>query len=149
MKRGFVLAVVFLLIVLAFLSIYKKPEIESLVKFYSEGKNVTLKVSIADTDELRTKGLMFVSKLEENEGMLFVYSDEAPRTFWMKNTLIPLDMIFIAVNGTVVNVVENAKPCEIDPCVTYDSIHPAKYVVETNAGFAKQNGIFTGIGFYG
>lgn len=141
MERRFVLAVVFLLIVLAFLSIYKKPETESLVKFYSEGKNVTLKVKVADTEESRNKGLMFVEKLGENEGILFVYNDEQKRTFWMKNTLIPLDMIFVAANGTVVSVIENAEPCKKDPCEIYSVDAPSRYVVEVNAGFAKENGI--------
>lgn len=123
---------------------YYTPVKHASVIFVSEARNITLSVKTADTDEARSRGLMFVDKLNENEGMLFVYGDEKQRTFWMKNTLIPLDMIFIASNGTVVYVVENAQPCEEDPCPTYVSGQAAKYVLEAKGGFAQLNGIGAG-----
>src|SRR5262245_5233929 len=63
---------------------------------------------IADTPLERQKGLMFRTSMGEKEGMLFLFADEAPRSFWMHNTLIPLDMIFIRADRTVLGVVENA-----------------------------------------
>ena len=144
MKRTLVFALVFVL-VLIFLLL--KPVQEKTIYFYSGGKNVTLLVKIADTDETRTKGLMFVESLDNYKGMLFVFDDEAKRTFWTKNTLIPLDMIFVAANGTVVGVVEDAKPCNENPCQTYSVNAASRYVVEANAGFARENKIAEGTFF--
>lgn len=103
--------------------------------------NVFFDVEIAQTSEERAKGLMFRESMPENYGMLFVFDDDAPRSFWMKNTLIPLDMIFIDGNMTVVDV-KNAVPCKEDPCSTY-SAH-GKFVLEINAGLAEKNGIRAG-----
>lgn len=107
--------------------------------------NVTLEV--ADSPDERTQGLMFRESLPENHGMVFVYDEAEPRSFWMKNTLIPLDMIFVAENGTVVDV-EHADPPE--PNVSdedlerYTSDAPAKYVIELEQGFANETGIEPG-----
>ena len=103
--------------------------------------NVSFDVEIAQTSEERAKGLMFRESMPENYGMLFVFDDDVPRSFWMKNTLIPLDMIFIDGNMTVVDV-KNAVPCKEDPCSTY-SAH-GKYVLEINAGLAEKYGVKAG-----
>ncbi len=145
MKRGF-LIVVILILFLVFTG--TKPIYEKLIYFYSDGKNNSLLVKVADTDEEREKGLMSVQTMDENRGMLFVFPYESKQTFWMKNTLIRLDMIFVAANGTVVGVVEDAIPCEKDPCETYSVNAISKYVVEANAGFAKKNGISSGAILY-
>lgn len=138
-------APIFALISVLFLAVLlQNPMDEKTVYFSSDGRNVTLLVKIADTEQARIKGLMFVESLDKNKGMLFVFPGEAQRTFWMKNTLIPLDMIFIGSNGTVVSVIGNATACEKDPCETYSSKYPAKYVVEVNADFAKENNISAG-----
>ncbi|MBI4177143.1 MAG: DUF192 domain-containing protein [Candidatus Aenigmarchaeota archaeon] len=141
MERKFIFALAFVLVLLFLLP---KPLKEKTIHFHPGGNNVALSVKIADTGEARAGGLMFVKSLGEAEGMLFVFPDEAKREFWMKNTPVPLDMIFVSSNGTAVGVVENAMPCEKDPCQTYSVNSPSKFVVETNAGFAKENGI--GIG---
>ncbi len=107
------------------------------------GKNVSISAEVADTPYAREKGLMFVKSLPENSGMLFIFDYPQELRFWMKNTLIPLDIIFVSENFTVVNVAENAQPCS-DYCPLYYSAAPAKYVVETNAGFAEKNGIKEG-----
>ncbi len=137
-----VVALVFVALIAAFN--YHTPAKYANVVFVFEARNITLDVKIADTDETRSRGLMFAGKLGENEGMLFVYGDEKPRTFWMKNTLIPLDMIFIAANWTVADVVENAQPCKEDPCPAYASGQAAKYVLEAKGGFAQRNRIGAG-----
>lgn len=106
-------------------------------------RNVSIIADIADTPYARGKGLMFVQSLPENAGMLFVFENPQDLRFWMKNTLIPLDIIFVSENFTVVNIAENAQPCS-GYCPLYYSASPSKYVIETNAGFARKNGIKVG-----
>lgn len=106
-------------------------------------KTVRIAVEIADDDEEVTMGLMFRENLDENSGMFFVFGDENYRSFWMKNTLIPLDIIFIGENFEIVDI-EYAVPCKEDPCALYKSSKPAKYVLEVNADFTAKNNI--GIG---
>lgn len=72
-------------------------------------------VDIADDDAERAQGLMFVENLPSGQGMLFVYESPRPASFWMKNTLIPLDMIFVGADGVVRNVHENAVPGDLTP----------------------------------
>ncbi|MBI2671974.1 DUF192 domain-containing protein [Candidatus Woesearchaeota archaeon] len=97
-------------------------------------------VELAVTDEEKTAGLMYRPYLEKNNGMLFIYDDENIRSFWMKNTLIPLDLIWINKNNQVVFIKENAQPCnESCDIITLDK--KAKYVLEINSGKIKELGI--------
>ncbi len=105
--------------------------------------NKTIYVEVADSPEEWQKGLMFRESLAENKGMLFIFPEEAPRSFWMKNTKISLGAIFISADLTVVNI-ETMEPCYEDPCRTYQSQGSAKYVLEVNKDVAQQNGIVTG-----
>lgn len=105
---------------------------------------VTLEV--ADTDAERRRGLMNRSSLDEDHGMLFVFDEPQTLTFWMKNTLIPLDMIFIDENKTVVNV-ETAQPepgVADENLTVYSSESEAMYVIELNAGYAENHSIENG-----
>lgn len=102
--------------------------------------NKTIYAEIADSPDEWQKGLMYRESLEENSGMLFVFPEEVPRSFWMKNTKIPLDAIFVSANLTVVNV-QTMEPCYEDPCRNYESNGPAKYVLEVNKGVAEKNKI--------
>ena len=104
---------------------------------------IKINVEIADDNEERIKGLMFREKLNENEGMFFIFEDESHQTFWMKNTLIPLDIIFIDKNFKIVDI-KNAIPCKEEPCVLYKSSKPAKYVLEVNENFSTKNNISIG-----
>src|SRR3989344_451118 len=88
-----------------------------------------ISVEIADNELERSKGLMFRESLCENCGMLFVYDENGERSFWMKNTLIPLKIIFIDENFIVTDV-ENAEPCKTDVCDNYNGY--GKYVLEVN-----------------
>lgn len=99
---------------------------------------------VPDDSEESMRGLMFRIHLPWNAGMLFPYSDEEPRTFWMKNTLIPLDMIFIDSSSKIVEIKENVPPCEQEECPTYPSVEPAQYVLEVNAGFVQEKGVKVG-----
>lgn len=104
---------------------------------------IRIKVEIADDNSERAKGLMFRERLNENNGMLFIFDNEENQTFWMKNTLIPLDIIFIGENLNIVDM-KYALPCKMEPCALYKSAQPSKYVLEVNSGFAAKNGIRTG-----
>lgn len=97
----------------------------------SDGRSVEIRAEVASTGQQRETGLMFRKSLGRNEGMLFLFPDLAVRNFWMKNTLIPLDMIFISENLTIIRI-HHAVPCTTDPCPTYSSGEPAKYVLEVN-----------------
>ncbi len=95
----------------------------------------SITVEIADTPETQMKGLMGRSDLSINKGMLFVFQQLKPRKFWMKNTPISLDIIFIGKNGCIVNIAESTTPMSEKH---YRSDGPIKYVVEVRAGFAKR-----------
>ncbi len=71
--------------------------------------------------------------------MLFVYADQGQRSIWMKNTLLPLDVLFLAEDGSILSMLENLPPCKKNPCAVYDSNAAAKYILELNAGFIEQN----------
>ncbi len=111
--------------------------------FPQNAKPLQIKAEVTSTEEQITQGLMFRQSLADNEGMLFVYPDSAVRNFWMKNTLIPLDMIFIAENETIAKI-HHAVPCTSDPCQLYSSEEPVKYVLEVNGNLTNYYGIKEG-----
>ncbi|MEJ2659059.1 MAG: DUF192 domain-containing protein [Desulfobacterales bacterium] len=94
----------------------------------------SITIEIADTPETQMKGLMGRRDLNQNRGMLFVFKDSKPRKFWMKNTPVSLDIIFIGGDGCIVNIAESTIPMSQQ---SYRSAGPIKYVVEVRAGFAK------------
>ena len=102
-------------------------------------------VEIAETPETQTRGLMERPALAPHAGMLFIFSDVAPRAFWMMNTLIPLDMLFIDADRRIINIQANAPPC-VPPqrCPTYHSTAPAQYVLEIAGGRAQALGLRAG-----
>lgn len=106
--------------------------------------SITYETAVSDAE--KRKGLMFRRNLEKNHGMIFVYNSEADRSFWMKNTLIPLDIIFLSSNRTIINI-EKAypEPNATDSELTrYRSEEPAQYVVEVNQNFTDRKGIEKG-----
>jgi uncharacterized membrane protein (UPF0127 family) len=94
--------------------------------------NKRFDVEIADTPSKWMKGLMYRKTMSQNHGILFIFQDEQPRSVWMKNTKIPLDLIFIDSNCVIVYIEMNTQPCQKEPCKIYNS-PPAKYVIEINA----------------
>jgi uncharacterized membrane protein (UPF0127 family) len=102
---------------------------------------VRLSVEIASRADERQKGLMFRQHLGEKEGMLFVFPTERYNSFWMRNTLLPLDMFFIDSEWNVVGVVENAAPLTDDPRRVE---RMSRYVLEVNAGFAARRRLGVG-----
>lgn len=105
---------------------------------------VEILVEIADTPAERETGLMQRDSLAEDAGMLFIFDDEEVVGFWMKDTLIPLDIIFISKDWNIVNIRRSAQPCRAEPCESYFSDAPVRYVLEVNAGFAEQHAIEPG-----
>ena len=99
-------------------------------------KQTCIQVEIADTESERMKGLMFRKSLPEKSGMLFVFPVEDIYSFWMKNTLIPLDMIWLDKDYRVVHIKSFVPICVTDDCSVYDPGIKAKYVLEVNAGFS-------------
>lgn len=93
-----------------------------------------LSVEVVDTPEGREKGLMFRQALPRYSGMLFVYEYPQPAAFWMKNTLIPLDMLFFDDAGRLTRIHENARPGDLTPIPGGDAV---RYVLEINAGMAE------------
>lgn len=106
--------------------------------------NETFTVALALTREEQARGLMFVEEMPEDRGMLFVFSREGLRSFWMKNTRIPLDILYFDSDLKLVSVVENARPCASSRCPSYPSQGPAQYVLELNAGMARSLGVEPG-----
>lgn len=105
------------------------------------GAKTVVNAEIADTPEERETGLMFRKSLDESEGMLFVFEREIKLNFWMKNTLIPLDIAYIDKNG-VINEIYHMKP--LDVSVTYNSIKPAMFALEVNSGWFSRHKIKNG-----
>jgi uncharacterized protein len=100
-----------------------------------------IKAEVAQTNEQRMRGLMFREQMGTNEGMLFVFEQAAVQCMWMKNTLIPLSVAFIDVQGIILNI-EDMQPQKLDShCAT----KPATYALEMNLGWFKQRGIKPGM----
>ena len=120
-----------------------------LFRNYFDGSNKTPQIcnettcftmEIAATPEEQQQGLMYRESMPEKEGMIFIFPQMSVHNFWMKNTLIPLDMIWIDDQMTVVRIL-TAQPCEADPCEIYKPGALAKYVVELNEWTAEKYGI--------
>ncbi len=98
-------------------------------------------VEIADDYQERARGLMFVEQMPTLSGMLFIYEEPQPVSFWMKNTLIPLDMIFTAPDGEILSIHENAVPGDLTPIPGGDGV---QMVLEINGGLSARLGISVG-----
>lgn len=100
----------------------------------------TFTVEIADDPVERARGLMFREEMARDHGMLFDYGNEGERSFWMKNTILPLDLIFARADGTVVSI-KSGEPFSEE---TIPSDGPARFVFEVNAGVAEEIGLEPG-----
>ena len=114
------------------------------LEFISPNRNDTLaviEIQIVKSDEEITRGLMDRDSMLPNRGMLFIFSNEAQRTFWMKNTRFSLDIIFIDHEKTIRYIADHTTPYSENPIPGF---YPALYVLEVNAGFCEKNGITPG-----
>lgn len=106
-----------------------------LKKATSDSLLASLDIEIADDEYSTQTGLMYRKSMNNNQGMLFIFSDVDYRAFYMKNTEIPLDIIFIAEDKTIVSIQKNAQPMNE---TSLPSEAPAKYVLEVNAGMSDE-----------
>jgi len=106
----------------------------------SGGKIHRVQVEIADTDAKRERGLMFRKELPEGRGMLFLFDEEGEHSFWMKDTLIPLDLIFVDSSGKVTGIVARARPLTLEPRLG----GPSRMVLEVPGGWAAARGVRVG-----
>jgi len=106
-----------------------------------QGRQVTFQVEVADTPAKREMGLQYRRALADDRGMIFVFPVESQQSFWMKNTPIPLDMIFINRDRKIVGIVEQTTPFSLDP---RSVPAPSAYVLEIKGGLAKRYGIQAG-----
>jgi uncharacterized protein len=111
------------------------------VVVHAGGSAYKFEVEIVSTPETRAQGLMYRKSLAANAGMLFIYPDIKPVSFWMKNTLIPLDMLFLTSDGQIAHIAHNAVPLDETPI---DSGAAVKAVLEVKGGTAAALGIKTG-----
>jgi len=118
-----------------------------------QGENILKKVcfndrcfdiEIAQTSEEKAKGLQFRKTLGKNNGMLFVFSKAKRQTFWMKDTFIPLDIIWIDGNKRIVSIMRDILPCKTEKCPVYMPQREALYVLEVNAGITIERGLRVG-----
>jgi len=103
-----------------------------------------VRAEVAATEAEREHGLMLRQSLGDLDGMLFVFEAPGLHPFWMKATLIPLDMLWLDAAGKVVHIAESVPPCKTPECPTYPPGAPASYVLEVNAGFAKKHQVRVG-----
>ena len=106
-----------------------------------EGRELTFQVEVADTSTKRELGLQYRRELAADRGMIFLFPTESEHAFWMKNTPIPLDMIFINSDGKIVGIVEQAVPFSLD---SRSVPATSRFVLEINGGLSKRHGIKIG-----
>ena len=132
--------IILILIFLVFLTSCTKYET---ILIDTGEEKIEVKAEIADTPEKRERGLQFRKHLDENAGMLFTFNNDATYSFWMKNTLIPLDIIFLSKDFIIVEII-HAEPCEEEPCETYSTEKYSRYILEVNGNFTIKNNIKVG-----
>ena len=109
----------------------------------SGGRSHVVAVEVADDDARRERGLMFRRELPEGRGMLFVFGEEGEHAFWMKDTLIPLQIAFWDQHGRIVGILD-MEPCDADPCPTYGPDERFVGAVEANGGWFTEHGVTVG-----
>jgi uncharacterized membrane protein (UPF0127 family) len=101
-------------------------------------------IELATNDETRAQGLMYRDSLPDGTGMLFLFAKDDEYPFWMKNTLIPLDMIWVTGDRRIAAVSHDVPPCKADPCPSYPPHAISRYVLEVAAGVARKHGLKAG-----
>ena len=116
------------------------PRTQKFVRIYfPDGDSVTAELAV--TPEERAQGLMFRKNIEFDQGMLFIFDREDFYSFWMKNMIIPLDLIWLDKEKRIVHIERCLPPCEEEPCPSYSPEVPALYVLELKAGSVEQRGL--------
>jgi uncharacterized membrane protein (UPF0127 family) len=150
-SRRVVLGALFVLIIVAAASFYVVYNSKNIPSGSEKGLQVsrtmtldglTLNIAVADTESLRERGLGGVRGLSDDEGMLFVFPEDGIYSFWMKDMLFPIDMLWLDAQGSVVYIENSISPNTYPKAFTPDS--PARYVLELRAGFSEQHDIRIG-----
>jgi uncharacterized membrane protein (UPF0127 family) len=146
-----VILIIAIAVLLVFSEFFKKKETDSEYMFRKDGVltfsdssgfvKTNADIQIADNEFEEELGLMYRKQMDENKGMLFVFPDSRIQTFWMRNTFIPLDMIFVNPDKKIVTIQKNTKVLSDS---TYSSTEPAQYVIEVDAGFCDRHNIKVG-----
>lgn len=131
----------FVLFLQALSSACASPSLPRVTLFAADGSPVHVGVEVAATPTKRNLGLMYRRDLPVSQGMLFLFPREEQQSFWMKNTPLPLDIIFISAARTIVSIAANTLPFSETPL---PSGGPAQFVLEVNAGFCQRHGIVAG-----
>ena len=152
-KLNIILSLMLLLIAISFFLYAQNNNFQNNQKIEKNGsnniseicfENKCFNVEIADTSEKRRTGLMNRESLAIDSGMLFTFEKEGSYNSWMKNTLIPLDIIWIDENNKIIYIEKNAKPCKTEQCEFFSSNKKALYVLEINGGSAEEMGFEVG-----
>lgn len=101
-------------------------------------RDTRFSVEIADQPDQQQLGLMFRDAMPDQHGMLFIFKGDVPRSFWMKNVRITLDILYFDSSQILVSMHQDVPPCRSPQCPSYKSIKPARYVLELNGGIAAQ-----------
>lgn len=117
--------------------VFTSNSIGSTATLFTQSGLHRISVEVADTPQTRATGLMHREEMGEEEGMLFDFGSAQPVSMWMKNTLIPLDMLFLRDDGTIARIARNARPHDLTPI---PSGEPVRYVLELNGGAAAAFG---------
>jgi uncharacterized membrane protein (UPF0127 family) len=104
-----------------------------------------IQVEVVRKEEEMRRGLQFRESLDADGGMLFIFQKSGVHAFWMKDTLIPLDMVWMDYARRIVHIEEDVPPCEKDPCPSYTPSKEALYVLEVNAGYAARHRLKPGM----
>jgi len=110
--------------------------------FFPNGTSVTAELAVTDAE--RARGLMFRESVPAGQGMLFVFEEESQHSFWMKNTKVHLDMIWLDGGRRVIHIERMVPPCVADPCPSYGPQLPARFVLELRGGEANVRGLAVG-----
>lgn len=139
-KKIVFIAILLFIIISGLILMSKKNKNQGEVCF----KGSCLNVELALTSQARERGLMFRENLDLDKGLLFVYEKEGEYSFWMKNVLFPLDIVWINENKEIVFISENTPPCSEDSCPSIKPGKEAKYVLEINEGGSEKMGFVVG-----
>ena len=134
---------VFIIFLILITTVYAEEQYKTFghgkVVFFEQ--DLTIEVEVATTEKQRTRGLMFREYLAPNKGMLFVFEQEVIQNVWMRDTLIPLDIVFISAKGKIVSIIKDLQPCVNEICDIYSSTKRAKYMLEVNQGMVDRKDI--------
>ncbi len=150
LKKAILALIVFATAGVAIYALYYTPGSAPIVPMQTENKTITLSIGtttivaeVADTDALRAQGLSNRTNLPDGQGMWFVFETDGLWSFWMKDTLIPLDMLWVDASGIIVTIAHEVQPDSYPQ--GFAPAQPARYVLEVPGGFAEKMGITEGV----